>query len=84
MPLFICEKCKCIENTALGHYWGRNHVNFKLSELSGKALCSECTPKEYSDGTKTDKGNWHNYFKKEVFNTEFHNPKDYLNSDKFV
>ena len=22
MPLFVCSKCKNIENTALGKYWG--------------------------------------------------------------
>ena len=31
MSLFVCEKCECIENTALGHYWGQD-----------KKLCSEC------------------------------------------
>ena len=32
MPLFVCEKCKCIENSALGHYWGEK-----------EKLCSECS-----------------------------------------
>ena len=31
MPLFLCEICKTIENTALGKYWGKD-----------KKLCSEC------------------------------------------
>jgi hypothetical protein len=31
MPLFACEQCGCIENTATGCYWGRE-----------RALCSEC------------------------------------------
>ena len=31
MPLFICKKCGCIENTALGKYWGEK-----------EGLCSEC------------------------------------------
>jgi hypothetical protein len=35
MPLFRCDKCGCIENTALGNYW--------MPHLEGKpALCSEC------------------------------------------
>lgn len=35
MPLFICEKCGTIENTATGCYW------WAVNE--GKpALCSEC------------------------------------------
>lgn len=31
MPLFECEKCHCVENTATGAYWGRD-----------EKLCSEC------------------------------------------
>jgi hypothetical protein len=49
MPLFICEKCQTIENTALGHYWGEK-----------EKLCSECAfgkwhgrfPKEKFDPKK--------------------------------
>lgn len=38
MPLFICESCGCVENTALCNYW-TNHCVYKLP-----ALCSECDP----------------------------------------
>ena len=31
MPLFVCEKCGCVENTALGKYWAEK-----------ERLCSEC------------------------------------------
>ena len=31
MPLFVCDNCKVIENTALGKYWGEK-----------SPLCSEC------------------------------------------
>ena len=31
MPLFVCEKCGCVENTALGNYW-----------LAKERLCGEC------------------------------------------
>ena len=33
MPLFVCNnpKCRAVENTALGHYWGEK-----------EKLCSEC------------------------------------------
>lgn len=35
MPLFRCDTCGCIENTALGEYW--------LRDRDGKpVLCSEC------------------------------------------
>lgn len=35
MPLFMCSKCGCVENTALSHYWQAGKVG---------ALCSECDP----------------------------------------
>ena len=35
MSLFRCEKCNCIENTALSGY------NYRGNK---KALCSECDP----------------------------------------
>lgn len=65
MPLFICEECNCIENTALGHYWGRNHVKFKDASKNGKTLCSECAPSEFEDGSIYPKwGKWHGQFEK--------------------
>lgn len=36
MPLFECEQCHCVENTATGEYWGRD-----------KKLCSECGTGEW-------------------------------------
>ncbi len=58
MPLFRCEKCGCIENTALGHYWGDTEFS--------KALCSECEPPFYPDGSVNKSGSkWHNKFPKE-------------------
>lgn len=66
MPLFVCEKCGAVENTALGSYWARDHVRYKDSpELNGKALCSECTPKSFEGGSPTGKGEWHGRFPKE-------------------
>lgn len=35
MSVYICEKCGCIENTALGGYW-RNVANKE------PPMCSEC------------------------------------------
>ena len=36
MPVFRCEKCGCMENTACCYYWSRG---------KGLALCSECDPR---------------------------------------
>ena len=64
MPLFVCDVCECVENTALGHYWGRGQ-NFFGPELKGKALCSECSPATFIDGSKnSDGGRWHGKFPK--------------------
>lgn len=66
MPLFVCEECNCVDNTAIGHFWGRNHIKFKDSNKNGKALCTECAPAEFEDGSiNTRWGKWHNEFKKE-------------------
>lgn len=70
MPLFICAKCECVENTALGHWWTKHHQKlYKWDELSreyaGRGLCSACAPIEFSDGTPTGKGDWHGKFDKE-------------------
>lgn len=37
-PLFVCEACGCIENTALATFWNRRYYT------DPRALCSECRP----------------------------------------
>lgn len=37
MPLFVCSKCKCVENTALCNFW--------FEKDKKKAKCSECDNK---------------------------------------
>jgi hypothetical protein len=51
MSLFVCDNCGCVDNTALGFYWGRN---IKEMDGDGRALCSECK-----------EGKWHGQFEKE-------------------
>lgn len=53
MPLFICSKCGCIENTALSLYWVRS-----FSDKETPPLCSECDP---------EIGKWHNRFPKQKY-----------------
>lgn len=48
--MFVCDQCGCVENTALGHYWGRN---VEALGGDGRALCSECSD-----------GKWHGRFEK--------------------
>lgn len=70
MPLFICDKCNVIENTALGFYWSRNRESWTDASLNRLALCSECTPKIFADGSKTGLGKWHGKFPKEIATKE--------------
>lgn len=52
MSLFVCDRCGCVENTALGDYWG-----------CAEKVCSECStgtwhgrfPKEKWDGKRNVK-----------------------------
>jgi hypothetical protein len=74
MGLFKCSKCNCIENTALGHYWGSDRSegydwDESNKEFKGKPLCSECAPKTYSDTHEpTGFGKWHGRFPKRNIN----------------
>lgn len=68
MSLYQCEKCGCVENTALGHYHCRNAKEMWADEYIGKSLCSECGPAEYKDGEKCrDLGKWHGRFEKIIY-----------------
>ena len=57
MPLFKCSKCGCIENTALGKYWGTD-----------KPICSECsTGKWHGEFKKQDAVDTGCYYDKNGF-----------------
>lgn len=65
MSIFVCDVCGCVENTSLGHFWGRERVTFLDESKNGKALCSECTPSVYADGrVNKNGGKWHGKFPK--------------------
>jgi hypothetical protein len=71
MPLFICDKCDTIENTALGRFWG---VKYK----GGDALCSACMPElRYRDYAKG--GKWHGRFKRKKATLESLKKEDLSN-----
>lgn len=54
MPLFVCPRCRGIENTALGHFWAVR------TRRPAEVRCSECHTgtwhgeweKEIYDGTQ--------------------------------
>lgn len=62
MPLYVCDKCHGIDNTALhGNYWTRL-VDYK-KKGSGLILCSECHT-----------GVWHGRFPKSIFSVTTDDP----------
>lgn len=52
MPLYRCETCGCIENTATGFFYGRDAAHWP-DDVRGKALCSACAPPIGADGKPT-------------------------------
>lgn len=70
MGIFVCAKCGCVENTALGLYWSKDHPEYfkwtkKNEKYKGQPLCSECMPTEYADGSgQAGTGEWHGKFEK--------------------
>ena len=68
MSTYICEKCGCIDNSACGGNYALVKSNFKFFKddyANNHYLCVECTPTEFSDGSKNEKaGKWHNRFPK--------------------
>ena len=71
MPLFICAKCGCVENTALSTYWFRKNLKYidGLEEYQDKPLCSECGMAEFKNGKEQSlmvPGRWHNRFPKKL------------------
>lgn len=58
MPVFRCEQCGVMENTASSNYWSRRHrtADDGSSLPSLPALCSKCDP---------EIGGWHGMFKRQ-------------------
>lgn len=86
MPLFVCEKCGCVDNTLYGFHVQRHILKVKGKKLQGKSLCTECCPPELEDGTPTGRGEWHNFFPKMDVKTYLQfdpriEPKDIVNQD---
>lgn len=87
MPLFVCDTCHTIDNTALGWYWQRDSNRELLgpSFENGHALCRSCVPKFFSNGSvlpmsceagfETREGieyhKWHNSFDRERATVDF-------------
>lgn len=77
MSIFICEKCKCVDNTAISEYWAlTNKFLYKdyifqddLKQYIGKPLCSECAKIVFDktgNNGKVVSGKWHDKFEKKL------------------
>ena len=84
MGLFICSRCNCVENTALGWWWSRDHIRLILPDDMkqfeiGHGLCTECLPAEtrFVDGSGKGigTGKWHDRFPKRNYD-EFKNSEE--------
>lgn len=73
MPLFICSKCGCVDNTATSDYWAVVHKLFpieydaSIKEFEGKPLCSECGKLIFDSKGENPRmipGKWHGKFPK--------------------
>ena len=70
MGRFLCDKCGCIENTALGFCWladAEDNDYWEDKNLNGLYLCSACMPSKYSDGSNNARGGkWHGLFERKT------------------
>ena len=59
MPLFKCQTCGCVENTALGDYWNAKHSEGRAPRCSecGKGKWHGRFPKEDADAAGYIEGN---------------------------
>lgn len=65
MPLFVCDQCNSVDNTACGgNFWAR--ALKRKGQGSGMVLCAECHT-----------GKWHGLFDKRPFIPE-NEPSDVL------
>ena len=70
MPLFICNKCGCIDNTAMDNtYWLIQMYEPEEKLYSDEwynthPVCTECNNLTSSDGSVIGTGKWHGKFEK--------------------
>ena len=75
MSVYICEKCGCIENTALGSYW----VNVINKEPK---VCSECHTGEWHN--KFEKQHWTEYGVKKLLELEARKDGSMINATEYL
>lgn len=85
MPLYVCDECDTIENTACGFFWSKD-CDDTPATVKGRALCSACGPTHWNDGSRTKYGQWHGRFERRKATAEIiaENPDWYIYKGRFA
>ena len=75
MSVYICEKCGCIENTALGGYWSN-------SLRKEPKMCSECNTGQWHNQFK--KKHWTEYGVKNLLEAEARKDGSMINATEYL
>lgn len=75
MSVYICEKCGCIENTALSNYWSNLCNNEPLT-------CSECSTGTWHNNFP--KKHWTEYGVKKLLKLEAKQDGSMINATKYL
>lgn len=75
MSIYICEKCGCIENTALGGYWS----NFLREEPKA---CSECDTGKWHN--EFEKKHWTEYGVEKLLELEARKDGSMINATEYL
>ena len=75
MSVYICEKCGCIENTAIGGYW----ENVRNNEPK---MCSECNTGKWHN--QFSKDHWSKLGVKELLRLEALKDGSMINATEYL
>lgn len=75
MSVYICEKCGCIENTALGGYW------MNVIDKEPKA-CSECNTGKWHN--EFEKKHWTEYGVQKLLELEAQKDGSMINATEYL
>ncbi len=75
MSVYICEKCGCIENTAVGGYW-------KNARNKEPKMCSECNTGKWHG--VFEKRHWTEYGIKELLRLEAEKNGSMINATEYL
>ena len=75
MSIYICEKCGCIDNTALGGYW-------KNARNNEPKMCAECNHGKWHG--VFPKEHWTKYGKEELLKSEARKDGSMINATSYL